>query len=244
MSLVKKGESKMNNLVYTNEFNVDLMSLQNNFFSYLDVKPKTMQTYTIALRQFFTYVERHNIKQPTRDDIIKYREELSKTCKPTTVQGYLIALRQFFKWTEMLNLYPNITNNVKGIKIDNTHKKDSLTIIQAKELLNNISNLRDYAILSLMMTCGIRTIEVERANIEDIQQMGDCKVLFVQGKGRDGKSEYIKLPDNIYNILIKYVNTRTDNNKALFVSQGNRNFGERIVTRTISYLVKEYFKRY
>ena len=66
--------------------------------------------------------------------------------------------------------------------------------------------MRDYALISLLMVCGLRTIEVERANIEDIRTIENMKVLFVQGKGRDEKAEYVKLPEQVYNALDKYIN--------------------------------------
>jgi len=41
-----------------------------------------------------------------------------------------------------------------------------------------------------MLTCGLRTIEVSRANIGDLRVLGDNTVLYIQGKGkRKGKSE-------------------------------------------------------
>lgn len=222
--------------------NYDLQSLESNFIKYLDVKKSTSETYKIALKQFFTWTEINNIKQPTRDDIIAYREELVNKVKPTTIQGYLIALRQFFKWTDMLNIYPNITNNVKGVKIDNLHKRDALTLEQIKKVLTSITNVRDYALLSLMTTCGLRTIEIERANIEDIQTIGNINVLFVQGKGKDEKAEYVVLPNQVYIALKTYISTRKDNNNALFISISNKSNGKRLVTRSIRGIVKQYFR--
>lgn len=220
----------------------DLQPLGENFISYLDIRSQSANTYNIALKQFFTWSTINNIKEPTREDIISYREDLKKRVKPNTTQGYLIALRQFFKWTSMLGLYPNICDNVKGVQVDNIHKKDALTIDQARQVIESISNVRDYALISLLMVCGLRTIEVERANIEDIRTIGDMKVLFVQGKGRDEKAEYVKLPEQVYNALDKYIKSRTDSCNALFVSESNRSIGGRMPTRSIRYIVKHYFR--
>lgn len=47
--------------------------------------------------------------------------------------------------------------------------------------------------LSLMPTTGLRTIEMARANMEDLRIVGDCTVLYVQGKGCAEKAEYVKI---------------------------------------------------
>lgn len=230
----------MNNIKKVENYN--LQNLTNDFINYLDVKGKSAETYTLALKQFFKWTCLNEIKSPSRDDIIRYREELKLRVKPTTIQGYMIAVKQFFKWTSMMNLYPNICDNVKGIKIDNTHKRDALTSSQAKSILSSITNDRDYALISLMITCGLRTIEIERANISDIKRIEDTNVLFIQGKGKDDKAEFVKIPNIVYNSILKYLNNREDNNEALFVSESNRDQSQRLVTRSIRYIVKKYFR--
>nr|MBC9707116.1 site-specific integrase [Enterococcus sp.] len=169
------------------------------FINYLDASPKTVETYKKALRQFFNYLGLHGIRQPQREDVLAFRDDLKASgLKPTTVQNYITATRIFFKWTEQEGLYPNIAEHVKGAKLDKNHKKDYLTSRQAKEVLANIKTdteegLRNYAILSLMVTGGLRTIEVSRADVGDLRTVGENTVLFVQGKGREEKTEYIKI---------------------------------------------------
>ena len=46
-----------------------------------------------------------------------------------------------------------------------------------------LTGARDYALFMLMVSCGLRTIEVSLANIEDLSPIGDKTVLYVQGKG-------------------------------------------------------------
>lgn len=224
------------------KLNGNIELLQKDFIKYLDVREKTVETYRIALNQFFKWLKNNNIKQPTREDIIDYRDGLKEHLKPASIQGYLIALRQFFKWTNSVGIYPNITDNVKGVKIDTMHKKDALTIEQAKELVNSITNLRDKSILSLMLTCGLRTIEIERANINDLQIIENNKVLFIQGKGHDEKSELVKISDEVYEMIINYLSKRNDNCNALFVSNSPVTHGTRLSTRSIRGMVKEYLR--
>ena len=68
--------------------------------------------------RFARYVKENGITQPTRADIIAYRDELKATLKPATVKAYIVAVRLFFQWTYQEGLYPNIAEHIKGVKID------------------------------------------------------------------------------------------------------------------------------
>ena len=105
-------------------------------------------------------------------------------CKPTTIQNYITTCKIFFKWTSQEGYYPNIAEHIKGAKLDREYKKDYLTSSQVKDILesiekDNIKGLRDYAIILLMVTGGLRTIEIIRANIEDLRTLGSFTVLYV-----------------------------------------------------------------
>ena len=84
--------------------------LFTRFLAYLDATPKTIETYTRALRQlFFNYFSLNGIRQPTRGDILAFRDELKASVhKPTTIQNYITATKLFFSWTAQEGYYPNI----------------------------------------------------------------------------------------------------------------------------------------
>lgn len=216
------------------------------FISYLDASPKTIETYTKALRQFFNYIGVHGIRKPQREDVLAFRDDLKASgLKPTTVQNYITATRLFFKWTAQEGLYPNIAEHVKGAKLDKNHKKDYLTSRQAKEVLAGVQTdseegLRNYAILSLMVTGGLRTIEVSRADVEDLRTVGESTVLYIQGKGREEKTEYIKISAPVEKAIRSYLKARenVEEGQPLFTSTSNNSKGKRITTRTVSGVVK------
>lgn len=225
--------------------------LFSRFISFLDAKPKTVETYTRALRQLFNYLSLNgSLQNPTREDIVAFREELKASGhKPTTVTNYINATRLFFQWTEQEGLYPNIAAHIKGAKLDRDFKKGYLTSRQVKAVLEKVERdslhgLRDYAMLVLMVTGGLRTIEVSRANIGDLRTAGDNTVLYVQGKGRDEKTEYIKIDAKVEEALRYYLKARGENNPEapLFASLSNNSRGQRMTTRAISGVVKEHLR--
>ena len=220
--------------------------LFNRYIDFLDSSPKTVETYTRALRQLFSYFSLNGITQPTRADILAFRDELKASGhKPTTVQNYITATKIFFSWTEQEGLYPNVADHLKGAKLDREHKKDYLTSRQVKEVLAGVDRsteqgLRDYAMLFLMVTGGLRTIEVSRANVGDLRTLGDNSVLYVQGKGREEKTDYIKLSAPAEQAIRAYLKARgeKDEEAPLFSSTSNNNRGARLTTRSVSGIVK------
>lgn len=213
---------------------------------YIDAAPKTVETYTKAIRQFFKYLSDHGILNPERQDIVAYRAYLKEGHKPTTVQNYIAAVKLFFQWTNREGIYQNVAERVKGVKLDSGHKKDYLTSKQAARFLatvdqSTMQGLRNYAILTLMVTTGLRTVSIIRANIEDIRTIGNDTALFYQGKGHEEKATLVKLVEPVENAIRDYLRERgeKDNTAPLFCSMANKNFGERMTTRSISRIVKK-----
>ena len=218
----------------------------NSWTSFIDASPRTVETYSKAIKQFFRYLQGKGIKQPQREDIVAYREYLSKDHKPTTVQSYLAAVKLFFQWTEQEKIYPNIAQRVKGAKLDTEHKKDYLTKKQVSKLLKSIDRStlkgkRDYAMLSLMVTTGLRTVSIINANVEDIRAAGDATALYYKGKGHQEKATYVKLAEPVEEAIRDYLKARgrADGKEPLFTSTAHRNNGGRMTTRSISRVAKE-----
>jgi len=220
--------------------------MYGRFVAFLDAKPKTIQTYTRALKQLFAYFGSRGITQPKREDIIDFREELKASGhKPTTIQNYITATRLFFQWTEQEHIYPNIATHIKGAKLDKEHKKDYLTSRQVKAVLTGIDRstlqgLRDYAIVLLMTTGALRTVEITRADVADLRTAGDNVVLYIWGKGRDEKTDYIKISEPVEKAIREYLKARgaTTPEEPLFTSLSNNSKGSRMTTRAISGIAK------
>lgn len=223
-----------------------LEELNARFIAYLDAKNSTVETYSKAMRPFFSYLADNGITRPTRETVIAYRDSIRARLKPSTVQTYIITLRLFFAWTAQEGLYPNVAEHIKGAKLDRQHKKDALTSSQAKAILTGINRdtlqgKRDFAIMALMTSCGLRCIEVARAKIEDLRIAGDSAALYLQGKGRDERTEYVKLAEPVEAAIRDYLKARgkAEGKEALFTSTSNNNAGQALTTRSISGIVKE-----
>ncbi len=235
---------------------ISLSDFADRWIRYLDVAPRSVQTYSSNLKQFLIWLSKNGITQPTREDIISFRDSLSVNHKPSTVQGAMAAVRLFFEFCEVSGVYKNVAKHVKSPKLDKGHKHDYLTSDQSKELLatcdetkNREQELRDRAILSVMLTTGLRTISIVSADFGDISKIGDATVLFYLGKGHTEKGgTYVKLTAPVEHAIRKYLAVRGKSgeikeNEPLFTSISNRNKNGRMTTKAIRMMVKNRLRK-
>ena len=248
-------ENPQNNF-QRNTSNKQLIFQQNNledlfqqFIIFIDATPNTIRTYHGSLKQWFLYLRQNQIGHPDSETVRQYRQELQNSGKkPMTVKNYIIAVKRFFEWTEEAGFYPNIAKYIKSGHLSKNFKKDYLTSSQAKKILDEIDRStlkgkRDYAMLVTMLTIGLRTIEVTRANIEDIRTKGNTTVLYIQGKGHDEKDDLIRMPQHVESAIRDYLSVRQtkDLSEPLFISTSNHNANGRMTTRSIRRIVKTAF---
>lgn len=231
-------------------FSTELFS---RFMDYCDVKDSTVEGYTVAIRHFMAWITAQRITQPTREDVKAYKEYLatgsSEKGKPyatTTQARYFRACKLFFKWCAAEGLYPNIADNLKPAKARmDVHHRDALAKDDMRGILDGMprddeTEKRDYAIMLLCVTCGLRIVEFQRANIEDLQTIRGQAVLFIQGKGHDEKDAYKKIVPAVHDAIQDYLATRQGWRKSdpLFTSTSNRAKGARLTVPSISRIVK------
>lgn len=242
-----------NALVVCSNSNEDKMKkcFDNNmllrFIGFLDVSKKTANTYRKALKQLMSYFKVHGVVYPQVGDILNFKRELAdKGRKPATIALYLSAIRRFFQWTAKTGIYSNIAAGIKSPKMAKEHRKDCFSGMQIKSIMsgikrNSLEGLRNYAMFALILSCGLRTIEVARANIGDIRTVAGVSMLFIQGKGRTDKTDFVKLAPKVEQAINDYLKARGIFNpdEPLFSSNSRRNSGQRLTTTTISSVCKK-----
>jgi len=219
----------------------------SDFLDSLDVAEKSRATYERSLRQFILWLYesgRHTLELQ-REDILAYKEYLAGSKSAYTVTLYLTSVRKLYQWLESNRAYPDITRGIKGAKKPKGFRKDTLSQEQLTQTLASIDaqtleGLRDCAIFNLMARTGLRCIEVSRALVEDIRMEQGQEVLWIQGKGRDSKDEFVLLLPEALMLIKAYlqVRGRVRKEEPLFCSHSDRNRGEALSTRSISRIIK------
>lgn len=227
-------------------------SLFKRFIDYTDVKDTTIKGYAVCIRSFVRWMNDTGVRTPNRADIMQYKLFLSDHhYSAGTQRQYLRAVKHFFKWTAAEGLFPNIADNIKGAKVkqDNT-RKDPFTEAEIIQVINSIDTAtvtgkRDKAVILLAVTCGLRIIEMQRADIGDIVMKSGERVIYIQGKGHDEKDDYKKIVPEVWQAISDYLKTRPGAGKKdpLFASTSNRSKGKRIAEPTFSTMIKEIFRR-
>ncbi|MDD2593078.1 MAG: tyrosine-type recombinase/integrase [Candidatus Izemoplasmatales bacterium] len=223
--------------------------LVDTFINSQDVKESSKSTYRRTLKQYFSWIYKngYSLNEITRQHVLEYKNELLNKGKSSlTVGSYITVVRKFYEWTESNKIYPNVAKGVKSPTRIQAFRKRPLSVEQINRLLDYFSNkdIRDYAIVNLLLRTGLRTIEVVRANVEDITFKGSQRVLLIQGKGRVDKDNFVILTDKTFEPIRRYLDTRgkVSGSEPLFISNSNNSKGNRLTTRTISYIVKEGLK--
>ena len=191
------------------------------------------------------------------------------TCKPNTIAQYLRSVCQFFRWTAANNLYPDIAANIHAPKLrHDRHSKEALTAPEVLAIEKSIAQRaqertqaaqnaqkdtagriqrsteqgkRIYAMYLLAVNAGLRTVEISRANIKDLETKGGQTWLYIWGKGHTEPDQRKPLAPEVAAAVKEYLKSRTDKptgNSPLFVSTGNRSGGKRIAPTTISTMLK------
>ncbi len=232
------------------QMQVSMEDIVDRFMASQDIAQSSKGTYRRQLLQFITWLKEtgriDSMNTMVREDILAYREALRQGKKSSyTVSSYMTAVRRFYEWLEAERIFPNIARGVKGDKKAKGFRKDCLTPGQLRDALDSLERsslegLRDYALFNLIARTGLRTIEVARAQVRDLRQESGQSVLWIQGKGRDSKDDFVVLMDEAERPIRNYLQARgkLSDDAPLFCSHSDRNSGHELTTRSISRIIK------
>lgn len=212
------------------------------FIKYLDVDEKTLKAYKVGIDCFMGFLKENNITNPTRDDVIAFRDYLRATYCSNTINTYMVGVRRMFKYLSICGLYANLAEDVKGARYSSTPKKQIIPDEGISYIYKNLTDKREIALFSLLITTGLRGVEISRAEITDIDIFNGEAVLWVQCKKHDEKDEYVKLSPEVYQNLFDYIGDRKSG--YIFISTSNNNKGQGISTKTIRDIIKDIFNRF
>lgn len=163
---------------------------------------ESKDTYTKSLNAFFRYLadEQEQGRQAsfTGQTVSRYVEWLKKEgLSAFTVNIRLSAIKQLAVWViknrSQLGLDADQVDAlrdvaaVRGLTTERKFYKDSLEVSERDELLNFIEDSADRALVALLVLEGLRTVEVTRLRVGDIDF--ERKKLWVKGKGKDTRKD-------------------------------------------------------
>lgn len=190
---------------------------------------KTRDEYLKGIRYFLDYVDNKNIAEITQRDVKMYMQSLNVS--DSTYNNRLASISSLYKIlsynpsTEDLITF-NPTRDVFRVTVKNK-EKTPLTKDEEKALLQNCKNKRDYAILLLMLSNGLRIDELVNLKLEQyLNRDEDNGIKLVHTKRSKIRMTYLN--DNVIRAIDDYLTVRKDGCDFLFVS----NSGETPLLRT------------
>ena len=235
----------------------------SDFLDWLEIEKglssKSQENYSRFLKKFLDWLKINKLEslkphELSPDHIWQYRVFLSrqyfpKTHKPlkkTTQNYYLIALRSFLNYFAERDILSLPAEKIKLAKDKSDREVRFLNIEQLEKLLSapNVSTttgLRDRAIVETFFSTGMRIAELVALNREQIKikPLMEELELSIIGKGSRIRTVYFSKRSLYW--LQKYLETRKDKEKALFINyRSKKNTSLRLTPRSIEKMIKKY----
>ena len=176
---------------------------------------KTLRYYEASIRRLFASVDCHVTHMQT-DALRNYLSDYQQNsqCSKGNIDNIRRILSSFFSWLEDENyILKSPVRRIHKIKTSKT-VKETYSDESLETMRDQCSCLRDLALIDLLASTGMRVGELVHLNREDIDFENRECVVF--GKGSKERPVYFDARTKIH--LKNYLESRTDDNPALFVS--------------------------
>jgi site-specific recombinase XerD len=198
---------------------------------------KTIERYKFIILKLLDYFPDKNLNDYTVADLRYWLAyyKLKRHSSNTTLDGMRRVVSSFFNWLEVEDyIVKSPARKLVKIKHD-TEIKSAFTESQMEKMALNCKNIRDRAIIEMLYATGCRVSELCQIDRSDVNF--ENMTVLLHGKGN--KDRIVPFTDKAKLYLSMYLESRKDNNPALFVTLRKRNnINNRITKTSIELLVK------
>lgn len=216
---------------YTLPMSHNIKDLKQQFLEYVEIERgralKTVRNYDLFLTRFINHMKIRTPEDITVASVREFRLWLNRqpgwksntgiqTLKKNTQNYYMIALRSFLKYLAKNQIKTLAPDMIELAKVGQRHI-DLITPEELRRLLaapsgDDLTSLRDKAILELLFSTGLRVAELCSLSREmDLS----ADEFSIRGKGE--KIRVVFLSDEAKKALKKYLDNRKDMGDAMFV---------------------------
>lgn len=197
---------------------------------------KTLKGYYRILMDFASVVNKP-VSTVNKNDVRMYLARKAGHLKASTFNTLTYSIKSFFSWLESEEIIPN--NPTKKLPVNKLPKRlrKSLTMEEIEKLRVASKTDRERALIEFLFATGCRVSEVVGVDVAHINFYNNS--LRVIGKGDKERTVFFNDKAKFY--IRKYLDTRPDNNPALFI--GERKPYARLQQRAIEKIVEKIAKR-
>ena len=208
--VITKQESRRTSL--KNKINQFLIAKQID-----NLSPRTIENYKLQLFTFESFIKKA-VNHITTEDIREYISYLlvERKLKLNSIETYIAYIKTFFGWCyieEIIKKDPTI--RIKSSKFIKTNTRNSLKIEEQERIREICKDIREKALIEILLSTGCRLSELSNITIDDIDI--NSRSIKVLGKGNKERIVYFSTKAKLY--LQEYLSTRKAEDDYLFVSK-------------------------
>lgn len=221
-----------------------LMCTDQNGLNYLQVyleafrqngkSEGTIGQYRLHISRMLSYIGK-NVQKIDDDDLIDYmhRYKQLRQVSGRYLNNMRLVFNSFFRWLQRRKvILRNPVDGLEPIKYRQTVKKP-LSPEELEKVRCACEKERDLAIVEFLYSSAVRVSELTALNREDICWESDD--VMVLGKGNKEREVYLNARAHLH--LRQYLETRKDDNPALFV--GEKFPHERLTRAGVEYIISK-----
>ena len=178
---------------------------------------QTIKQYKYKLTQFFGTIHKPFQNIDANDlRLYLYNYKASRHVCDRTLEHTRVIITGFYSWLVDNNyIQKNPFSSIEPIKFHEKRRKP-LTAYELEEIRYSCEDIREKAIIDFLFSTGCRVSELIAVNISDID-WERRSVIVEHGKGDKQRTVFFNAECELS--LRKYLESRTDGNDVLFVSQ-------------------------
>ena len=195
----------------------------------------TIVRYAYEITRFMLWAN-VSTREVTTEHVRAYLDSKhDKGLKDSTIEGLREVLNAYFSWLEHEKLIiSNPVFNIAPLKCEEV-VRPIFTMSDIEKIKRCCKSKRDLAIVCMFLSTGCRISEVVAMNKNDIN-FHNCECV-VHGKGK--KQRIVYIDDVARMTLMEYLDERSDDNDALFITARGK---KRIAVKTIRWIFKKIEK--
>ncbi len=245
LDLSLEDQQKVLDTLYKCTVNYEVYEIKEDTESFMELVSLYIQTKKIEGLAEGTLKNRYYLLRELDDYLHKSYDKISisdlriyilhkqETARATTINGIITQIKIFFSWLQdegYIDKNPAI--RLKKSK-EPIRLVKSLDTINLEKLRISCDKDRDRALVEFAFATGMRVSEIKNTNISDLD-IANNRIITI-GKGDKEREVYFSDKTKFY--LDRYLKTRTDDNKALFVTL--KKPYARLSTRTIEKIISD-----
>jgi site-specific recombinase XerD len=203
--------------------------------------PNTLKNYKRDLKNFNAYIQKYNTSLNDLNDLIvqQYLNTLKNNYSPATINRIYAAIRSFCHYSNQLHAVDDI--EIQRVPHISKQESKGLDKEEVTKLRLSVANdkssptrERDQAIIDFLLYTGCRVSELVNCNRDDITRNKDVYIIHInESKTNQARKVFVK--DENFKIIKRYLDHRTDDQEALFISKRGR-----ISVRMVQTILNKY----